>query len=192
LDFIKKFKKHFYLAGGTAVALQLGHRKSIDFDLFSNSILNKKKIRSEIKQLNEPVQPLYFDDDQQHYLVGEVKCTFLYYPYAIKHELLLKNVISMPDLLDLAAMKAFALGRRSKWKDYVDMYFILKDHYSLARIAEKAKEYFPDQLTEKLLRNQLAFHDDIDFQEQVDYVIGNPPSDQAIKDFLIEVATRSF
>jgi len=89
-------------------------------------------------------------------------------------------------------MKAFALGRRSKWKDYVDMYFILKDHYSLALIAEKAKEYFPDQLTEKLLRNQLVFHDDIDFKERVDYAIDDPPSDTAIKDFLIEVATRSF
>ena len=36
----------------------------------------------------------------------------------------------MPDLLHLAAMKAYALGRRAKWKDYVDLYFILKDFYS--------------------------------------------------------------
>ena len=72
------------------------------------------------------------------------------------------------------------------------MYFILKDLYSLSRIVENAKEYFPDQFTEKLLRNQLAFHDDIDFQEPIDYVIENPPTDQAIKDFLIEGATRPF
>jgi len=99
LGFIQKFNKHFYLARGTALALQLGHRKSIDFNLFTPSILNKKKIRSEIQQLNERVQPLYFDDDQQHYLVGKMKCTFLYYPYAKQYNLSLKNVISMPELI---------------------------------------------------------------------------------------------
>lgn len=192
LPFLKKFKRNYYLVGGTAIALNIGHRKSIDFDLFTYAPINKKKISNEISKLNLVVHPLYFDVDQQHFLINEVKCTFLYYPYPIEHPEYFLDVISLPSLLDLAAMKAFALGRRSKWKDYVDMYFILKEYYSMEQIIERAKFYFPDQISEKLFRNQLAFHKDIDYTEEVDYVIDNPPSDKEIKDFLIEVATRPF
>jgi hypothetical protein len=100
------------------------------------------------------------------------------------------GVISLPSLLDLEAMKTFALGRRSKWKDYVDMYFILKKYYSIEQIIERTKFYFPDQISEKLFRNQFAFHKVIDYTEEVDYAFDNAPSEKEIKDFLIEVATR--
>jgi hypothetical protein len=192
LPFLKKFKKNYYLAGGTAIALHIGHRKSIDFDLFTCLPLNKKKISSEIQKFNIEVQPIYFDIDQQHYIINEVKCTFLHYPYPIEHAVFFQDVTSMPALLDLAAMKAFALGRTSKWKDYVDLYFILKKYYTLEQIVERAKHYFPNQITEKLFRNQLVFHKDIDYNEEVDYVIDNPPSEKVIKEFLIEIATRPF
>lgn len=192
LPLVKRFKRNYYLVGGTAVALYIGHRKSIDFDLFTASPLNKKRISNEIKKLNLEVKPLYFDGDQQHYLINGVKCTFFYYPYAVEHSKFFLDIISLPSLLDLAAMKAFALGRRSKWKDYVDLYFILKGYYTMAQIIERAKFYFPDQISEKLLRNQLAFHKDIDYSEEVDYVIDHPPSPKEIKDYLIEVATRPF
>lgn len=62
----------------------------------------------------------------------------------------------------------------------------------MAQIIERAKFYFPDQISEKLLRNQLAFHKDIDYSEEGDYVIDHPPSPKEIKDFLIETATQAF
>ena len=192
LPLLKTFKRNYYLVGGTAVALYIGHRKSIDFDLFTASPLNKKKISSEIKKLKQEVKPLYFDDDQQHYLINGVKITFLYYPYPIEHSIKFPDFISLPSLLDLAAMKAFALGRRSKWKDYVDLYFILKGYYSMEQIIERATFYFPDQISEKLFRNQLAFHKDIDFSEEVDFMVDNPPTQKEIKDFLTDVATQPF
>lgn len=192
LPFLKRFNKSYYLAGGTAIALHIGHRRSIDFDLFSYSTLNKKKITAEIEKLRLKTVPLYFDLDQRHYIINEVKCTFLYYPYPIEHAVHFDGIISIPALLDLAAMKAFALGRRSKWKYYVDLYFILKEYYSMGQIVERAKRYFPDQINEKLFRNQLVFHKDIDYSEEVDYMIDNPPGQKEIKDFLIEVATGPF
>ncbi len=192
LPFLKKFKKNYYLAGGTAIALHLGHRKSIDFDLFTNLPLNKRKISSEIKKIETEVQSLFLDIDQQHFIINQVKFTFLYYPYDITPAIFFEDTINIPSLLDLAAMKAFALSRRSKWKDYVDLYFILKYHFSLDQILKKAKEYFPGQVTEKLLRSQLAFHKDIDFTEEVDFVIKNPPSEKMILEYLIDVATQKF
>jgi hypothetical protein len=94
----------------------------------------------------------------------------------------------MPSLLTLAAMKAFALGRRSKWKDYVDLYFILRDNYSIKEISQEAEKVFSQQFSEKLFRGQLAFHKDIDFSEPVEFMGPAIPDDE-IKEFLIDKAT---
>lgn len=85
LPLVKRFKRNYYLVSATAVALYIGHRKSLDFDLFTALPLTKKKITNEIKKLNLEVKPLYFDGDQQHYLINGVKCTFFYYPYPLEH-----------------------------------------------------------------------------------------------------------
>lgn len=95
------------------------------------------------------------------------------------------RIIKIPDLLSLAAMKAYALGRRSKWKDYVDLYFILKDYYNVGQITLKAISIFGDMFSEKLFRSQLSYFDDIDFTEPIEF-IGDKISEETIKDFLIE------
>jgi hypothetical protein len=74
----------------------------------------------------------------------------------------------MPDLVTLAAMKAFALGGRAKWKDYVDLYFLLMDHIGLQQIIDKAKSIFGTSFTEKLFREQLSFFKDMDYEEEVE------------------------
>jgi hypothetical protein len=113
--------------------------------------------------------------------------TFFNYPYPIEHPVKVKNVISIPDLITLAGMKAFALGRRAKWKDYVDLYFILKDHFTIEEISHKAKTIFGTIYNEKLFREQLAFHKDIDFSEPVEY-IASSVSEEEIKEYLIKKA----
>jgi hypothetical protein len=82
-------------------------------------------------------------------------------------------------------MKAFALGRRAKWKDYVDLYYIIKDNYSIKDISAEAKQIFGDLFSEKLFREQMAFHKDIDYSEPVEYLSGYEVPDGKIKEFLI-------
>lgn len=84
-------------------------------------------------------------------------------------------------------MKAFALGRRAKWKDYVDLYFILHDHFTINDISRECENTFKEQFSEKLFRQQLAFHKDIDFSEPVEF-LGEPIPDNVIKEFLTEKA----
>ncbi|MGE0089964.1 MAG: nucleotidyl transferase AbiEii/AbiGii toxin family protein [Bacteroidales bacterium] len=187
LPYIANFKRSFYLVGGTAIALHLGHRRSIDFDLFTSSRLDKSKIKSKLNQVPFKQVMLFEDVDQLHKLINGVKFTFFSFPYQIRHEIAIEKIISMPDLLTLASMKAFALGRRSKWKDYVDLYFILKEHYSIKEISEEANKNFPSQFSEKLFREQLAFHKDIDYSEPVEY-IGEEIPEEEIKNFLVEKA----
>ena len=68
-------------------------------------------------------------------MVNSVKFTFFQYPYQIPRDVELKGIIKMPDLLTLAAMKAFESGKRAKWKDYVDLYFLLKYHFTINEIS---------------------------------------------------------
>lgn len=97
----------------------------------------------------------------------------------------------IPDLLTLAAMKAYALGGRAKWKDYVDLYILLRDHFSLAQISKKSKDIFGVYYNEKLFREQLCYFQDVDYSEKVDFVV-QPISDGEIKKFLTDVATTPF
>jgi len=187
LPYLKNFQRTFYLVGGTAIALHLGHRRSIDFDLFTASTLVKYRIKKKINQLPFKQIPIFEDVDQFHLFLNHVKLTFFSFPYSILHPVKVQTVLTMPSLITLASMKAFALGRRSKWKDYVDLYFILKKHYSIHEISKEAESNFPSQFSEKLFREQLAFHNDIDYSEPVEYLGPSIPEEE-IKDFLISKA----
>lgn len=94
----------------------------------------------------------------------------------------------MPDLLTLAAMKAFALGRRAKWKDYLDLYFILKDFHTFREIADKATEIFKEQFSEKLFKMQLGYFKGINYEETVTFLIPNPPTETEVQEFLINIS----
>ena len=188
LPYIKDFKRTFYMVGGTAVALHIGHRRSIDFDLFTDTKLNKSRIKAKLNSIPFDQKPIFEDFDQMHLLISKVKFTFFSYPYPISHPITVGSFISIPSLLSLAAMKAFALGRRAKWKDYVDLYFIIRDFYSIEEIAHEAQKIFEKSFSEKLFREQLAFHKDIDYTEPIEYLI-QPVPDEEIRSFLLDKAT---
>jgi hypothetical protein len=96
------------------------------------------------------------------------------------------KIIDMPDLLTLAAMKAYALGRRAKWKDYVDLYFIMRDKFGIKKICAAAKKIFGVNFNEKNFRVQLTYFKDLDYSEQVDYLPGFKVDDRVIKKALTE------
>ena len=189
LPLVGEFKREYYLVGGTAIALYLGHRRSIDFDLFKFASLNRKKNLEKVQLSGFPSLVTWNVTDQMNLVVNEVKVTFFQYPFQIKADNVFDNIIRLPELLDLAAMKAYALGRRSKWKDYVDLYFLLKEKFSFEEISQRAIAIYGELFSDKLFRSQLSYFEDVDYSEEVDYIIANSPSDNEIKQFLIEVST---
>lgn len=192
LPLITKFSKEYYLVGGTAIALHIGHRHSIDFDLFTEKNIKRKQIKNTIENIGwQPDKIIYEAYDQMHLIINGVKLTFFQYTHKIKSELNFNNIICVPELIDLAAMKAYALGGRAKWKDYVDLYFILKDYFTLKEISNKAKEIYKEFYNEKLFKEQLSWFKDIDYSESVTFVKEKPEKDE-IKQFLIEAATTAF
>ncbi len=190
LPLISVYKKEFYLVGGTAIALHIGHRRSIDFDLFKEGKLNHKKIIDKIKAFGKNYVITRRVTEQLNVSIDKVKLTFFEYPFDISVNYSLNNIIKLPDLLTLAAMKAFALGKRSKWKDYVDLYYILKDYYSISIISEKATEIFGDLFSEKLFRAQLSYFEDVDYTEKVEFMKGFDVSQETIKKNLINLAIK--
>ncbi|MBU1246930.1 MAG: nucleotidyl transferase AbiEii/AbiGii toxin family protein [Patescibacteria group bacterium] len=186
LPLVGKFEKDFILVGGTAIALHIGHRQSIDFDLFSYEEFKNEKIKRKILRYGK-IEETYVSEPQEYtFLLNSVKMTFLTYPYEVKNVVLFDKIIQMPDLLSLAAMKAFALGRRGKWKDYVDLFFILKNFHSMKEISLRGLEIFGNEYNEKIFREALCYFDDINYSEKVQFISGFEIDDKIIKQELID------
>lgn len=189
LPLLKRFSGDFGLVGGTAIALQLGHRRSVDFDLFATKDFDAGKMRSIVREGHEINRVFVEAPNELTIVIDGIKSTFYKYPFRIKFTLDFDGILKMPDLLTLAAMKAFALGRRAKWKDYVDLYFVLRQ-INLLKIIQKAENLFGNEFNQKLLREQLSYFEDVDYSEEVIYLPGFEKNDAEIKKFLTEISLQ--
>ena len=187
LPLVKMFSSEFGLVGGTAIALQLGHRESIDFDLFKNGNINILKIRKRVSEVFHIENVRVEGPEEYTITVNGVRLTFLNYPFNIKYTEKLEHTIKIPDILTLGAMKAFALGKRAKWKDYVDLYFIFRKH-SLEEVTQKSGQIFGNEFNGKLFREQLSYYEDIDYTEQIVFMPKSSVSNEEIKKNLIEIS----
>lgn len=86
-------------------------------------------------------------------------------------------------------MKAYALGRRNMWKDYIDLYFLLKFKLTIDDLIAKAKIIFENNFNSKLFREQLCYFDDIDRSESIDFV-DIAPDDKEVQEFLEAIAVK--
>lgn len=187
LPLVRKFSPQFGLVGGTAIALQLGHRRSVDYDLFTFEPFDVDRIKKAIRNDYTIKHTFISGKNELTVLVNQVKMTFYYYPYKIEFREKLEGVISLPNLMTLAAMKALALGKRAKWKDYVDLYFIFKDH-TLGKVVSRAEKLFGGEFNEKLFRVQLTYFEDIDYSEEIEFMPGFEVSSEVVKKALAEIS----
>lgn len=189
LDLAEMFCPPFGLVGGTAIALQIGHRRSIDFDMFSKEEFKNEKIKKKITKAGFSIKNVFKDEKGQYtFHINGVQFTFYEYPYTLKFTEKISGKLKTPDLLSLAAMKAFALGRRNKWKDYVDLYFILSGHHTISDIVNRGKKIFEDEFNENIFRKALAYFDDINYAEEIEFMPGFSVSDKVVKKALIKHA----
>ena len=187
---LKGFSKDFGLVGGTAVALYIGHRRSIDFDLFTFQEFNNINIKKKIINIFKTEKVFVNKIGEYTISIEGVKITFFHYPFKIEFKNTLNNIIGLPDLLTLSAMKAYALGMRAKWKDYVDLYFMMKKCGGIGKVIKKAKQVFAHDFNEKLFRSQLAYFKDIDYTEKVIFLKDFETSDKVIKDALVKFSLQ--
>jgi len=191
LPILKMFSDKFGMVGGTAIALHIGHRRSIDYDLFTDRKFHNATIQKKISVIS-PIDTVIWDEAEQYTVILRgVRFTFLQYPYSIDYSQKLNEIIKLPDLLTLAAMKAHTLGRRAKWKDYVDLYFIIKHYHGIHEIIAKAKDIFKQEFNEKLFRVQLSYYNNMDYSEKIYYLPGFETKDSVIKNALTQYSLES-
>ncbi|MDP3957369.1 MAG: nucleotidyl transferase AbiEii/AbiGii toxin family protein [bacterium] len=190
LPLVKGFGSQFLLCGGTAIGLHIGHRESIDFDLFTAEELDISVLRRKISEVDKHFVVLVKSEDEYTVVIKGVKVTFLRYPFSFAGAVWLDDIIQVPDALTLAAMKAYALGRRSKWKDYIDLYFVLSGYHSLGEIVGKAEKMFGKEFNEKIFRAALAYFEDIDYSESVTFRPGCETDNERIRSTLKDVSVN--
>lgn len=165
---LSKYKHLGYLAGGTALALQLGHRLSYDFDIFCPKEI-PPNFSAKIKDEFDIRETILNNSDELTFLTKEdVKVSFIYYPFGLKEYILNDDglPINLLSTLGIIATKAYALNRRSAWRDYLDIYFVLKNGFwNLETVIGTAQKIYGELFNEKLFLAQLVYTDDIPAKE---------------------------
>jgi hypothetical protein len=132
--------KNFYLGGGTALALQLGHRESIDLDWFSQAAFSNSDLKEELSRLGK-LEIIGEEDGTVNAILDGVKVSFLRYRYPLAFPLVDFERIKLADERDIAAMKIDAASSRGSKKDFIDIYFLLKKYSLDHLVAVFQKKY---------------------------------------------------
>lgn len=155
--------KDFVLGGGTALAFQLNHRKSFDFDFFSQTALNKKLLTSLSKTIKINNLTVDTPDELTLFTKNNIKLTYLYYPFKPFYQVkIMGNGLKIYPVEEIALQKAYTVGRRGEYRDYFDLYTILKNQYlDLKEIVTNAKKVYGSIFDEKMFLEQLVYFDDL-------------------------------
>lgn len=185
------FKKYGFLAGGTALALQLNHRRSFDFDIFLAKPISSRFFQKVKEILGQDIRIRLKTGDLLLAATPEdIEVHFVYYWYKNVYPLVKTSSLDLASVSDIAADKAFTIGQRGQWRDYVDIFFLLKRKvFILEEIVRMTQKKYKTEFNPRLFLEQLIYFGDIpDFGItfwKKSYLI------KEIKDFLIK-SVKSF
>ncbi len=160
--------KDFNLVGGTSLALQIGHRLSIDIDLFGVSEINEIEFNEELSQLGT-IHLLKKSKNILIYNVDGIKVDFVNYKYPLLENPKTINSIRMVSLKDIGAMKLNAISGRGSRKDFIDLYFLL-NYFSLRELLDFYNEKYADG-SEFLVIKSLQYFEDAESEELPEMII---------------------
>lgn len=165
VGFLKK--QGVYLAGGTALALQLGHRTSRDLDFYTKEHFEPPELYREFKRIfrEENVSQAIIAKDTLKFKINITDISIFRYPYHQIKSLQEYQETKLASSEDIAAMKIEALLTRGKKRDFIDIYFLLKQ-YSLKKILGFVQEKYPDAYNEFSCLTSLTYFEDAEKKEQ--------------------------
>ncbi len=181
LPLFAPLKADFYLAGGTALALQLGHRDSIDFDFFSADDLNTVHLFEKITSIFHGHTLLKTQEEKNTLSIvvdDSIRLSFMSYRYALIRPTLSEEFLNIASVEDIACMKLSAITGRAVEKDYVDLHFILKG-LPLKQLLEFSATKHPSLDTNVCLKS-LVYFDDV-VREPIRFTPGNEVSFEEVQ-----------
>jgi predicted nucleotidyltransferase component of viral defense system len=149
------------LVGGTSLALQFGHRLSIDLDFFSENLIEHEEILINIKPLGK-VDIVSKSKYISCFYIDDIKVDFVSLPYKWIDEPILKDSIRLASIKDIAAMKLAAITNRGSKKDFIDLELLI-NQMGLSQMMNLYHEKYPDGM-EMLVLRSLVYFDDADIQ----------------------------
>ncbi len=152
----------FDLAGGTSLALQIGHRESYDLDFFGNRPFTSDEILYLISGIG-PIEIAHKTANILTLLVDGVKVDFVNFKYPILTEPLLWEQTRLLQLPDIGAMKLSAITGRGKKRDFFDFFFLLR-FFSFAELMEFYRQKFTDG-NEWLIARSISYFNDAEEDE---------------------------
>lgn len=149
----------FYLSGGTALALHLGHRESEDLDFFSQEEFDPEEIQRLLEK-DLLLTDIAVDAGTLNCYANGVKLQFLHYPYKLLEEPKTLDNIKISSVKDIAGTKLLTISARGSKKDFIDLYFIL-ELFSLKELFEILDKKYTDQdyNTVHILKSLVYFED---------------------------------
>ena len=156
------------LVGGTSLALQIGHRKSIDLDLFGK-IEDDEFTIAEILNKTGRVTILKKSKNINIYTINGIKVDIVNYPYAWLKDIIFEDTLKLANMEDIAAMKLSAITNRGTKKDFIDLFFLLK-RYSLEELFDFYKNKYHDGSAFLVIKS-LSYFDDADEEAMPDMCI---------------------
>jgi len=162
LGLLKKLQKEdrfsdLRLVGGTSLALQIGHRISVDLDLFGELKGDTISLNKKLTALGQ-TKSIQQTENIHIYSIDNIKVDIVNYPYPWLKPALNIDGITLATIEDIAAMKLAAITGRGSKKDFIDIYFILQK-YALHEILKFYEEKYIDGSSFQVLRS-LAYFDD--------------------------------
>ena len=149
-----------YLAGGTACALHLGHRVSVDFDFFTPEAFETSQILKSLKQIGA----FKLEEQSQGTLLGtfeKIRFSLFTYPYPVLFPLTAYLEVPILDLRDIAAMKIAAIGSRGIKRDFIDLYFICRSGISVKKVLSLYQRKFSGSASQQIhLQKSLIYFAD--------------------------------
>ena len=145
------------LVGGTALALQYGHRSSVDLDFFGNVEATTEELSHVLGRVGN-VTLLGQSKMIKGFAVDDVRIDIVNYTYPWLEDAIVEDGIRLATPADIAAMKVYAIENRGSRKDFIDMYFLLK-HYTLDEILSFYKRKYPEHSEFVALRSMTYFED---------------------------------
>ncbi len=145
-DVLDKLKKsgivsNFYLTGGTALALQIGHRESEDLDFFCETDFDPVEIQRGLEKFGT-LEGLAVESGTLNFFLDGVKIQLLHYPYKLLDGKVYFDGVSLSSKIDIACTKLITISARGGKKDFIDIYYLLLE-YDLAQLFEKLKLKYP-------------------------------------------------
>lgn len=147
----------FNLVGGTSLALQLGHRISVDIDMFGNSDIDEIEFVTQLSKFGK-VTVIKKSKSIIIFSIDGIKVDFVNYNYPLLEQIMIFDNIRLVSDKDVAAMKLNAIAGRGSRKDFIDLYFLMKK-YTLKEMLSYYNQKYTDGSAFMVIKS-LSYFDD--------------------------------